>query len=90
MFELGRLNEAWDALHSGITIHDQMKASNTLWYFMSKMDLVRLAKERGDPDSAHRLSREALSCAESLDLDQHPDPGVQDSLRELHSLLAAL
>ena len=85
--ELGRVDEAWDALHSGLAIYDEMKANRSVWYFDFMCHFAALAKSRGDRETASRLAAESLELADELGLDEnHPDIGIRESVQLARSI----
>jgi len=84
---LGQMDEAWRALSDGIAMYDEMRANRSPWYFIFKASLARLARQRGEPELARNLARDALELARLLNLsDSHSDPAIRESLAVLRAL----
>jgi len=85
----GRVDEAWELLQSGLGIYDEMHANQSIWYFGFKCELARIARERGDDDTAISLARDALVLADQLGIgDDHPDESTREGVLFARSILA--
>jgi len=84
---LGRMDEAWEALRSGIAMYDEMRANQSVWYLTFKASLAKVADARADRAEAARLAAEGLELAERLGiLDDHPDQAIRSSVAELRAI----
>ena len=84
---VGRLDDAWDALRTGVEMFEAIHADHSAWFLTFQVTLAELASLRGDGETAARLVAAARVLATRLGLaEDHPDSGVRTSLATLRAL----